>query len=278
MKSKQFIDLLSLVQLLCTCFCPPLVDGFLLVRSRTGTRAWRQTPIILDLPLTTVHSVSVDESRESRVDNCSFLDAVLKKPTKTKAIILEVSSPELLETRSQQLRKIGVTALATTDPEIAKKLVQEQKTAQGNFPGPCPVLLASCDKDFISCENDVALRVVRSADDVSKFPRILIDSSLPDALDILDTVPPETVVVWRTAAMQRANAELHPPARANAVWLRDAIVGDTEDVEYAQFIIDGLTKKRSKSFQVSGLTGSTNGHFGGVARKTEMTWLRQKNI
>jgi hypothetical protein len=60
------------------------------------------------------------------------------------------------------------------------------------------------------------------------------------------------------------------------ILLRQACVGDVEDIEYANFAVAGLTKKRSSTFNMSGLTGSTNGHFGGVASSTSTTWLRKK--
>ena len=62
----------------------------------------------------------------------------------------------------------------------------------------------------------------------------------------------------------------------HSVLLHKAIVGDNEDISYAQFVISGITKKKSSTFKISGLTGSTNGHFGGVESKTSTTWLRQK--
>jgi hypothetical protein len=64
--------------------------------------------------------------------------------------------------------------------------------------------------------------------------------------------------------------------RCTSLLLPDALVGDSEDVEYAQFVVDGVRKKASETFKMTGLTGSTNGHFGGVASKTSRTWLRKK--
>ena len=53
-----------------------------------------------------------------------------------------------------------------------------------------------------------------------------------------------------------------------------ACVGDVEDLEYAQFLVNGLTSKASSEFKFSGLTGSTNGHFGGVQANSKVSWRR----
>ena len=48
-----------------------------------------------------------------------------------------------------------------------------------------------------------------------------------------------------------------------SIFVKKAIVGDKEDIEYSSFLVGGLTSKASSEFKFSGLTGSTNGHFGG---------------
>jgi hypothetical protein len=107
----------------------------------------------------------------------------------------------------------------------------------------------------------------------------LVDGDADNVQDILDAIPTGSVVVASFQAMQADNAEFER-AKAlkgvTAVLLKQACVGDQEDIEYATFAVDGLTKKRSSTFNMSGLTGSTNGHFGGVATSTSTTWLRTK--
>ena len=63
-----------------------------------------------------------------------------------------------------------------------------------------------------------------------------------------------------------------------SVLVKRACVGDTEDIPYATYVVDGMTSKASSEFQITGLTGSTNGHFGGVASKGEMKWKRYESI
>eukprot|EP00536_Pseudo-nitzschia_multiseries_P007119 jgi/Psemu1/304612/fgenesh1_kg.163_\ len=60
-----------------------------------------------------------------------------------------------------------------------------------------------------------------------------------------------------------------------SVVVKQACVGDKEDIEYASFVVSGLTSKASSEFKFSGLTGSTNGHFGGVQSNSSVRWERK---
>ena len=59
-----------------------------------------------------------------------------------------------------------------------------------------------------------------------------------------------------------------------SILMREACVGDAEDIEYSRFAVEGLTSKASSEFKFSGLTGSTNGHFGGVQSNGKVKWRR----
>jgi hypothetical protein len=72
------------------------------------------------------------------------------------------------------------------------------------------------------------------------------------------------------------NSKKLKPLGCKSILVKPASIGDGEDVEYANFIVDGLTRKKSSEFNMTGLTGSTNGHFGGVASSGATTWLRTK--
>jgi hypothetical protein len=61
-----------------------------------------------------------------------------------------------------------------------------------------------------------------------------------------------------------------------SVLVKNACVGDKEDVDYASFVVSGMTSKASKEFKFSGLTGSTNGHFGGIQSNSSVKWERTK--
>lgn len=85
--------------------------------------------------------------------------------------------------------------------------------------------------------------------------------------------------------MQADNAEVararsFPRGSVPSILLQKAIVGDAEDVEYCTFAVAGLTGKQSSTFHMTGLmTGSTNGHFGGVASGSATSkTFRLKNV
>lgn len=59
-----------------------------------------------------------------------------------------------------------------------------------------------------------------------------------------------------------------------SVLIKKACVGDKEDIDYASFLVNGLTSKASSEFKFSGLTGSTNGHFGGIQSNGSVLWER----
>lgn len=61
-----------------------------------------------------------------------------------------------------------------------------------------------------------------------------------------------------------------------SVFVKKACVGDKEDIDYASFVVSGLTSKASKEFKFSGLTGSTNGHFGGIQSNSSVKWERMR--
>ena len=101
-----------------------------------------------------------------------------------------------------------------------------------------------------------------------------------------DKAPKPSLVLWAVSSMQADNAEIHHTKQVlgqyskkglvvHGIVLQSAVVGDAEDVEYSAFCIDGLTRKKSSTFNLTGLTGSTNGHFGGVASSRAVTWRRR---
>jgi len=61
-----------------------------------------------------------------------------------------------------------------------------------------------------------------------------------------------------------------------SVLVKKACVGDNEDIDYASFLVSGLTSKASSEFKFSGLTGSTNGHFGGIQSNSSVKWDRTR--
>ena len=239
--------------------------------------------------------------------------ASLNKPSKTISVGVEYSSrgndltQVELETLSMNLRKVGASALYTSDLTSLRAFVKEQATSQGSFPGPLPVIYEGSDVEAamvagatsvilpvgadlpavvdvmpiycVSSPADVIRLYERCAARAFMIEEGALASGIIKAVDFYD----DCVSIVSMASMQAEQAEvvaaqqLQVEAGLNSVLLRESCVGDSEDIEYSNFAISALTKKRSKTFNMSGLTASANGHGGGVARLVARTWLRNKN-
>jgi len=234
------------------------------------------------------------------------LTEALCKPSKTLAVVLEYVHTEDngyqasdWTTLSMQMRQCKASALLTSHSVAAAEFAKEQETARGNFPGPCPIISTESGVDGITgviltpeevgsltnSETEILCQVA-SVEDVDSakaagVTAFLVDTSADQLETIFDAIPSGSAIVADVDSMQEENAELEVAKRlkdlgATAILLRGSLVGDNEDVEYAQFAVGGLTKKKSSTFDMTGLTGSTNGHFGGVAAAVGRTWVRTK--
>jgi hypothetical protein len=249
---------------------------------------------------TSLHSTA---QGTARVNKDAFITSALNKASKTLAVAVGYHGPPNasdgdLSTLSMQIRKINAAALVTSDLPAATAFVVEQATAKGNFPGPCPVIYsgdnidgaiqAGVDAVIVDANRSVeGIGVIRKVSSPGEVEGIvegtayLVDAGCKNLEDILSAIPAGSVVVATVKSMQNENAELQQGKELRAlgvtsILLDEACVGDGEDVAYTSFAINGLTKKKSSTFNMSGLTGSTNGHFGGVASSTTTTWLRMK--
>mmetsp|Transcript_22605 Transcript_22605/g.34145 ORF Transcript_22605/g.34145 Transcript_22605/m.34145 type:complete len:281 (-) Transcript_22605:3281-4123(-) len=240
----------------------------------------------------------------STATHCEISDSLrsaLKKPSKNLAVVLDFDGEEQsssdISTLSMQLRKLKASALATSDLGVAKDFVKEQASAQGNFPGPCPIIYTGEDVHG-AAEAGVSAIVtydcsINGVDVIQKVESpeqvemafsnaFLVESSMEKLDEILAAIPSGSVVIVSVKAMQKDNNELEEAKElklkgTTAILFEKACVGDGEDLEYSSFVVEGLTKKKSSTFNMSGLTGSTNGHFGGVATSTSTSWRRNKN-
>jgi hypothetical protein len=222
---------------------------------------------------------------------------------------------QIVSLLSMQLRKVQACALHTSDVRIAEVLVSEQLTAKGNFPGPCPILYSGSHYDEairVGVTGIIGTYDELSSLSSSTIQKIYKVSSPKDVMTVLEnsegnTTPNQNnnyfcvngtldtiqdvmnaikssgsfVVIASLPSMQEENQEIRLGKELQAlgvmsILMEGSCVGDNEDIEYASFVINGLTKKRSSKFNMSGLTGSTNGHFGGIASSTTTTWLRTK--
>ena len=116
---------------------------------------------------------------------------------------------------------------------------------------------------------------------------LLFDDPNNNVIDIerlekqLESVPESAVLIASLPSMLPENQELTLGKflasidRISSLLMKDCCVNDEEDVKYAQFMIDGISKKSSSTFSMTGLTGSTNGHFGVSSHGREVKWRRQ---
>eukprot|EP00518_Triparma_eleuthera_P020678 CAMPEP_0197544960 /NCGR_PEP_ID=MMETSP1320-20131121/197_1 /TAXON_ID=91990 /ORGANISM="Bolidomonas sp., Strain RCC2347" /LENGTH=299 /DNA_ID=CAMNT_0043104419 /DNA_START=32 /DNA_END=928 /DNA_ORIENTATION=+ len=232
--------------------------------------------------------------------------SALRKASKTLSVGIDIQpSADLtttseLETLSMNLRKSGASALYTRSITVLEAVLEEQAAAAGTFPGPLPVVYTGSDIEraiaagasscvlpwgasIPSCESEISpMYRVNSSSDVEALyatgARAFVISDSPEAESAILSVPDDSVSVLEVDSMQDNQAEveraqsLRSSSGLSSVLLRGACVGDGEDLEYAAFAISALTKKKSKTFNMSGLTASTNGHGGGVASLCARTW------
>lgn len=266
-----------------------------------------------NVPLVLFSTAVLPSSKDALVTD-NALSLSLKKPSKTLAVALEYScnvnggnSLGDVSTLSMQLRKLKASALVTNNLDVAAVWVQEQASAQGNFPGPCPVLdsgqdiegavkagvtavIVSGGSESLSDIRTTGVEVigtiespefVEAAASTTTMNAFLVNGDAENVIDILAAIPSSTnpVIIASLQAMQSDNAEISKAKYlkergVTCILFKNSCVGDGEDLQYAAFVIEGLTKKKSSTFNMSGLTGSTNGHFGGIATTTAKTWLR----
>jgi len=107
------------------------------------------------------------------------------------------------------------------------------------------------------------------------------DTDIEQLQQQLSAVPESAVLIAALPSMLPQNHELtmgkvlSSTERIASLLIKRCCVDDDEDMKYAQFVIDGITKKSSSTFSMTGLTGSTNGHFGVSSHAGEVKWRRK---
>lgn len=244
----------------------------------------------------------------------STLKSILKKPSKVLTVGLEYAgddetlAPEEIDVLSMQLRKTKVAAVWCSDVGRVGRFATEQESARGDFPGPCPVIYhGPADGALAAIEAGASAVVLNPTDNAPPSTADVVwRASTPDdvtavvdatggaaeafLIDLDDewetvasSAPPGSLLVAAVDAMRPDGAEVArgrdaKPAGFASILVRGACVGDAEDLEYARFVVDGLTSKASSEFKFSGLTGSTNGHFGGVQGNESVKWRRTEDL
>ena len=220
-----------------------------------------------------------------------LLPSVLRKPFKALTVSVGYRgelAPEALRELSLELRRRKAATIWTADVEAVKVFAEEQATARGDFPGPCPVvycgpdpaaaLVAGADAVVLDAaaeapaEADAQQAVIRrasTADQVSELAGACLGLLIPGAsfAELAPSLPKGCLAVASLEVMQPEQGEIDQgrallAAGCTAVLLEDACVGDEEDLPYVNFAVKKLTSKASSTFKVDGLTGAVNGHFG----------------
>ncbi len=227
-----------------------------------------------------------------------------------------------------QLRRSAKAAtIWSSDVESIAKLVKEQESARGDFPGPLPIIYygsmsdvnvvktvvdggvtavvvdygESLDETATSLLSDVGvIWRVSSLDEMNELmtaatgdntmgdvillskdilPASVNDTSSSDELAENLSNNKSTVTIAQLQSMMPANEEIRlgkhlAKLGVSSLVLEEACVGDEEDLKYAVYAIEELNKKSSSSFSMTGLTGSTNGHFGVSSHGGEVKWRR----
>ena len=118
---------------------------------------------------------------------------------------------------------------------------------------------------------DVQTAIETGYDDI--FLIVASGKSCDEIQSLLSEMPKESLVIASLDAMQSNSNELcqgkelasivaDNGSKISALLIQDACIGDSEDLKYAQFIVENINKKSSSTFKMTGLTGSSNGHFG----------------
>lgn len=223
-----------------------------------------------------------------------------------------------MEILSQELRKAKSSSIWTSDLDALHHFSKEQSTAKGNFPGPCPVvftgndiegaiergatavLLNAGDEHKLESNSKVDIiykvRTIKEMDDLIAsgfdYAFLLSESMDEDTLEkVLASAPKTSVLIASVPSMQEESAEIpvakkistlssESGTKISGVLMCEACVGDAEDLKYVHFLTEHINKKSSNSFSMTGLTGSTNGHFGSELSGGDKSaiWRRGKVI
>jgi len=165
------------------------------------------------------------------------------------AVVVEYESADKLDMES--LQNMGIIIWKVNDIQQIQQLVDMDSHAGGVY---------MLSKDML--------------------PSSIEDDAL-ELKDILSSLPKSVVTIAPLQSMLPENAEVslgkhYASLGISSLLLSNACVGDEEDIKYSQFVIEGINKKSSSSFSMTGLTGSANGHFGVSSHEGEVKWRRNE--
>jgi hypothetical protein len=218
-------------------------------------------------------SADFDSSTTSAYINNNILKVLVDEQATAKGnfpgpVPIIYNGPILQDDLLSELTNIGVSAVVVDASQMQKIILQKQEM-ENNVEIIWKVSSVSQVKDVLE-------KTENQAD------AFLLDTLIDDEFsEIAAAIPSSCLQILAVDAMQPDGMEVDQVKKARADWgcssalVRDACVGDTEDLEYAQFVVNGMTSKASSEFKFSGLTGSTNGHFGGIQQNQQIKWRRR---
>eukprot|EP00960_Hanusia_phi_P004387 128502-Hanusia_phi.AAC.1 len=207
-----------------------------------------------------------------------------------------------VETLSSLLRRSKVATLFVPR-DLVKVFADEQRTAKGNFPGPCPLVLREVVSDTQQIEHAashgasaVVVRAdhadasslsqeakgkglsviweVASAEELKQLEDAGENMFLVDEKDmeLVSQAAKTSLVVGRVSAMQEGNEEVKRSREMKnsgcaAIVIEDAVVGDGEDLPYVRWALDAILSKASTEFKITGMTVRSRERRGGGGRR-----------
>ena len=225
-------------------------------------------------------NASLLKSTSAPIDgSAAMIKSILKKPSKVLTVGLEYIGNNLsnteINTLSMQLRKSKVSFIVCSQSEIVKELVSEQESARGNFPGPVPIIYNGPDTKSAVANGAQAIILPVNADITSDCETIwrietkedagsiqdtaeacFLDTEESNVSDILTILPSDSLCIAALNPMQVDSEEIEQgkqfkKAGFASVFVKNACVGDAEDLPYAQYLVDGLTSKASSEYKFS---------------------------
>ena len=180
-----------------------------------------------------------------------------------------------LDVNSMQLRKLKAAAIWTSDLEALAGFAKEQRKAKGNFPGPCPVIWSGDSAEAEAAAASGASAVVLRASDLTHADTIgklgleviwsvateqeiesvvaagLGSAFLVEGPELVPALPKDAVKVAAVPSMLEDNAEITmgrdlAAAGCKALLLREACVGDAEDVPYTGCNLQSRRRERER--------------------------------
>mmetsp|Transcript_43291 Transcript_43291/g.104884 ORF Transcript_43291/g.104884 Transcript_43291/m.104884 type:complete len:351 (-) Transcript_43291:654-1706(-) len=228
-----------------------------------------------------VSSSSSPLSPSSSSSTTSILETIVAEQQTSKGnfpgpvpVIYDSSSIDDSDVAFAELASIGVSAVALTAGQADN--MQEDDLKQGDS------MMEIIWK--VSSVADVEDVMKRTGDEAGAFLLDIATSgtTIGSLKDVAEALPSTCLRILSVDAMQPDGQEVEDAKKSkvdlgcNSILVRKACVGDQEDLEYTQFVVGGMTSKASSEFKFSGLTGSTNGHFGGIQQNKKINWRRKQ--